>query len=84
MEEKLSILPSRPALFVQQGAPIARHAALGASDRLIDGMGARGCQFRTGDHGFCCVVVKPILTWFETGNDRMATCFGVVRSVLRR
>jgi len=69
---------------VQQRAPIAWHPALGTRDRLIDRMRARGQQFCTPDHGFLFVVVKPILTRFEAGNDRMATRFGMVRGVLRR
>ena len=74
----------RSALFVQQGTPIARHAALGTWDRLIDGMGGRWQQFCTRDHGFLFVVVKPILTRLEAGNDRMAARSGMLRGVLRR
>jgi len=80
----LATLLSPPALFVQQGAPIARHTALGAWDPLIDGVGARWRQFRTRDHGFLFVVVKPILARFEAGNDRMAARSGMLRGVLCR
>jgi hypothetical protein len=74
----------RIRLFVQQGTPIARHATLGAWDRLIDRMRARRRQFCTRDHGFFFIVVKPILTRFEAGNDRVALHFGMLRGVLLR
>ena len=69
---------------MQQGTPIARHAALGTWDRLIDGMGVRWWQLDTGDRRFFLVVVKPILTRLEAGNDRMAARSGMLRGVLRR
>ena len=69
---------------MQQGTPVARHAALGARDRLIEGMRARWWQFHTGDHRFFFVVVKPLLTRFEAGNDWMAAHFRMLRGVLPR
>jgi hypothetical protein len=47
-------------------------------------MGARWRQFCTADHGFFFVVVKPILTGLEAGDDRMAAQPGMLRGVLLR
>ena len=69
---------------MQQRSPIARHTARGARDRLIERMRARWCQFCTRNHGFFFVVVEPLLTGFEAGNDRMAAHFGMPRGVLPR
>ena len=69
---------------MQQLTPIARNAALGAWNGLIERMRARWHRFCTRDHGFFFVVVKTILTRFEAGNDRMAAHLGMLRSVLRR
>jgi len=61
-----------------------RHTALGTWDWLIDGMGGRWRQFCARDHGFFFVVVKPVLTRFEAGNDRMAARPGMLRGMLPR
>ena len=69
---------------MQQGAPIGRHMALGAWDRLIDRMRARWRQCFTRHHDFFFVVVKPIFTGFEAGNDGMAAHSSMLKSVLGR
>ena len=74
----------RRPLPVQQGAPIARDSTLGAWDRLIYWMRARRLQFFARDHGVFSVVVKPILTRFEAGNNRMSVRFGMLGGVLAR
>jgi len=71
-------------LFMQQRSPIARHTTLGAWDRLIERMSAGWYQFCARNHGVFFVVVEPLLTRFEAGNDRMAAHFGMPRGVLPR
>jgi hypothetical protein len=67
---------------VQQRFPIGWNFACRPRRWLVFGMRMRRKQFRTLDHLLRFVVVEPILTRFEAGNDRMASCRRMLGRVL--
>jgi hypothetical protein len=57
--------------LVQQRVPISWDFSRRPWCWLIQGMRMRGKQLNALDHGALVIIVEPILTWLEAGNDRM-------------
>ena len=57
--------------LVQERFPIGRHPSRGSRCGLTFGMRVRRKQRHTRDHPLLLVIVEPVLTRFEAGNDRM-------------
>jgi hypothetical protein len=57
--------------LVQERFPVGRHSSCGARCGLIFWMRMRRKQLHALDHSLLLVIVEPILTRLEAGNDRM-------------
>ena len=81
----LDLLPRWCELsLVQQRFPVRWHSSRRSRYGLIFGMRMRRKQPRTFDHRPLLVIVKPILTRLEAGNDRMARFRGMPGCMLAR
>jgi hypothetical protein len=71
---------------VQERLPVGWHSSCGSRCGLIFWMRVRRKQFHTfdRDHALRLVIVKPILTRLEAGNDRMPRCRRMFRCMLTR
>jgi hypothetical protein len=56
---------------MEQRFPVVRHSSCWSRNRPIFRMRMRRKQLRTLGHPLLLVIVKPVLTWFEAGNNRM-------------
>jgi len=76
--------PANSGRLVQQRLPVGWHPSRGSRSGLIFRMRVRGKQLHTlhRDHGLLLVIVKPILTRFEAGDDRMPCRCGMLGRML--
>ena len=74
----------RVAELIQQRFPIGRHSSRRSRSRLILRMRMRRKQFRAIDHPLLLVIVEPILTRLEAGNNRMPRRRRMLRRMLIR
>lgn len=70
--------------LVQKRLPIVRHSSRRPGHRLTFRMRVRRSQLRACDHRPRFVIVEPILTRLEAGNDRMPRLGRVLRCMLAR
>jgi hypothetical protein len=70
--------------LVQQRFPAGRHSARRSWYGLILGMRMRRKQPHALDHRPLLVIVEPILTRLEAGNDRMPRCRGMFGCMMAR
>jgi hypothetical protein len=72
----------RRALFVQQVLPVLRHRLGRPGHRLLRRMRVRTMKLRAFEEFFGAIVVKPFLTWLETGDDRVSRSRAMFRRML--
>ena len=70
--------------LVQERFPVGWHPSGGSRYGLACGMRVRRKQFRTFDHRARLVIVEPILTRLEAGNDWMPRRFRMLGGMLIR
>ena len=81
---RLRIRLTYSELLVQQRFPVGWHLSSGSGRGLALGMRVRRKQLRTLDHRLFPVIVKPIFTGLEAGNDRVPCLRGMLGCMLAR
>jgi hypothetical protein len=76
--------PIANSILVQQRFPVGRHSSHRSRHGLILVMRMRRKQPHTLDRCPLLVIVEPILTRLEAGNDRMPRCRGMLGCMLAR
>ena len=74
--------PSAPLGGQQDPLPVARHLALRAGRRLVDGVAVGRSEYGAANFRVDQIAVEPVFAWLETLDDGMARVVRVLRGML--
>ena len=83
-KEAIHRLAAHDRQLVQERFPVGWHSIGGSGCGLIVRMRVRRKQLHTVDHPLLLVIVEPVLTRLEAGNDRMPRRRRMLRCMLAR